>query len=78
MKLTVEDVAKMTGLSISTVRQYSWRMKLGTKEGTRKMFSREEAKKLSSGSVPAVKSTAKKAPARKPAKSKKPVARAKK
>jgi hypothetical protein len=50
MKLTVQDVAKKTGLSISTVRQYSWRMKLGKKEGTRKFFTDAEAKRIGSGS----------------------------
>jgi hypothetical protein len=49
MNLTVEDVAKRTGLSVSTVRQYAWRMKVGTKKGTRKFFSPEEAKKITSG-----------------------------
>ena len=52
MKLTVQDVAKMTKLSVSTVRQYSWRMKLGTKEGTRKFFTQAEAKKIGSKSLP--------------------------
>jgi hypothetical protein len=49
MKLTVRDVAKMTGLSISTVRQYSWRMKVGKKEGTTKYFTHDEAKAIGSG-----------------------------
>jgi hypothetical protein len=71
MKLSVNDVARMTGLSISTVRQYSWRMKVGTKEGTRKFFTRDEAKRIGSGNLPKsagkVKKvkTAKKIPARK-------------
>lgn len=48
MKLSVKDVAELTGLSVSTVRQYSWRLKIGTKEGTKKFFTREEAKKIRS------------------------------
>jgi hypothetical protein len=49
MKLSVQDVAKKTGLSVSTVRQYSWRMRLGTKKGTRKYFTPAEVKRLGSG-----------------------------
>ncbi len=52
MKLSVQDVAKKTGLSISTVRQYAWRMKIGKKEGTKKFFTLDEAKKIGSGSAP--------------------------
>jgi predicted transcriptional regulator len=79
MKLSVEDVAKMTGLSVSTVRQYSWRMKVGTKEGTRKLFTREEAKKIGSGTLPAAKrAKTKKAKGKKPKSVKKPAARGKK
>jgi hypothetical protein len=64
MKLTVQDVAKITGLSIATVRQYSWRMKLGTKVGTKKFFTSVEAKKIGSGSRSAPRKKAGKTPAR--------------
>jgi hypothetical protein len=52
MKLTVTDVARLTGLSISTVRQYSWRMQVGTKVGNKKFFTNAEAKRIGSGSLP--------------------------
>ena len=58
MKLTVQDVAKKTGLSISTVRQYSWRMKLGKKVGTKKFFTPAEATKIGSGTRGATKKKA--------------------
>ena len=46
MKLTIQAVAKMTGLSESTVRQYAWQKKLGKLEGRTKVFTLAEAKKL--------------------------------
>ena len=46
MKLTIQAVAKMTGLSESTVRQYAWQKKLGKLEGRTKVFTLTEAKKL--------------------------------
>lgn len=46
MKLSVEAVAKMTGLSPSTVRQYAWERKIGKIEGRAKVFTLAEAKKL--------------------------------
>ena len=46
LKLTIQVVAKMTGLSESTVRQYAWEKKLGKLEGRTKVFTLAEAKKL--------------------------------
>ena len=46
MKLTVEEVAKRTGLTESTVRQYARQKKLGKLEGRSKVFTLAEAKKL--------------------------------
>ena len=46
MKLTIQAVAKMTGLSESTVRQYAWERKLGKQEGRQRVFTLAEAKKL--------------------------------
>ena len=46
MKLTIQAVAKMTGLTESTVRQYAWQKKLGKLEGRTKVFTLAEAKKL--------------------------------
>jgi hypothetical protein len=46
LKLTIQAVAKMTGLSESTVRQYAWQKKLGKLEGRTKVFTLAEAKKL--------------------------------
>jgi hypothetical protein len=73
MKLTVSDVARITGLSISTVRQYSWRMRIGTKVGNKKFFTNAEAKRLGSGKLP---KPVKSAKTRKPA-PKRPVRRGK-
>jgi hypothetical protein len=46
VKITIQAVAKMTGLSESTVRQYAWEKKLGKLEGRTKVFTLAEAKKL--------------------------------
>ena len=50
MKLTVEQVAKMTKLSTATVRLYASRKKLGTKEGNRRYFSKQDVEEISGGS----------------------------
>jgi hypothetical protein len=44
MKLTVEDIARMTGLEEGTIRTRAWKMKLGKREGRRLYFSKAEAK----------------------------------
>ena len=75
MKLTVEEVAKLTKLSVATVRLHAANKKLGTKEGNRRYFSGKdvEAIKASSSSGSANKKAAKaekktaKKPGRKPA-----------
>jgi hypothetical protein len=46
LKLTIQAVAKMTGLSESMVRQYAWEKKLGKLEGRTKVFTLAEARKL--------------------------------
>jgi hypothetical protein len=46
LKLTVQAVAKMTGLSESTVRQYAWEKKLGKRDGKSKVFTVAEAKEI--------------------------------
>jgi DNA-binding transcriptional MerR regulator len=66
MKLTIEQVAKQTKLKVATIRVYSSRMNLGTKEGNRRLFSPADVKKL-------LKDTAKKTTAKR--KVKKAVAR---
>jgi hypothetical protein len=50
MKLTVEQVAKMTKLSTATVRLYASRKKLGTKEGNRRYFSKKDVEELTGSS----------------------------
>ena len=55
MKLTVKDVARITGLSIGTVRSYAWRLKLGKREGRSKVFTLEEAKLIDTGKLPPLK-----------------------
>jgi hypothetical protein len=52
MKLAVKDVARITGLSVATVRSYASRMKLGKREGRYKVFSMKEAKLIDSGKLP--------------------------
>jgi len=46
LKLSIQAVAKMTGLRESTVRQYAWQKKLGKLEGRSKVFTLAEAKKI--------------------------------
>lgn len=46
MKITVEVAAKMAKMSVSAIRQKSAKMKLGRKEGGRKIFTLAEVKKL--------------------------------
>ena len=75
MKLTVEEVAKLTKLSVATIRLHAAKKKLGTKEGNRRYFTRKDVDEIkgssSSGSStkkPAGKRPAGKKPAdRKPA-----------
>ena len=52
MKLTVEDVAQLTGFTAGTVREYARRMGLGTIEGRKKVFTKAEAKELQFGELP--------------------------
>ena len=52
MKLTVEDVAKLTGFTAGTVREYARRMRLGTIEGRKKFFTKAEVKQLQTGKLP--------------------------
>jgi hypothetical protein len=61
MKLTVEQVAKATKLSVATVRLHAANKKLGKKEGTRRYFSAQdvEAIKASSSSGSAKKKAGK-------------------
>ncbi len=82
MKLTVEQVAKMTKLSTATVRLYASRKKLGTKEGNRRYFSKQDVEELrgtpssaSRKTKTASKAAKKGKPAGKKAAAKKPVAR---
>ena len=70
MKYTVELVAKMTGLSPSSVRVYAIQRKLGKLEGGKKLFTLEEVNKLRSRRK--VKSTSKKKPLPKKNKGRKP------
>jgi hypothetical protein len=70
MKLTVEEVAKLTKLSVATIRLHAAKKKLGTREGNRRYFSRKDvdAIKGSSPSGGATRGAAGRKPAgRKPA-----------
>ena len=72
MKLTIEQVSKLTKLSIPTLRVYVSRQKLGTKVGNNRFFSQADVQKLLKGTK---KQTSAKSPAKtagKPAKVKAP------
>ena len=46
MKLTIEQVSKLTKLSVATLRVYVSRKKLGTKVGNKRVFSQLDVQKL--------------------------------
>jgi hypothetical protein len=83
VKLTIEQVSKLTKLSIPTLRVYVSRQKLGTKVGNNRFFSQADVQKLLKGTrkttgEPQAR-TASKAPSKKAkvAKSSKPAPRPK-
>lgn len=59
--LTIDDVAKATGLTRNTIQVYASQKKLGTKIGARRLFSQADVKKLAGGAKPAAKKAAPKA-----------------
>lgn len=65
MKFTVEEVAKVTKLSVATVRLHAAKKKLGTREGNRRYFSREDVDVIKGSSRSVGEKRA--APGRKPA-----------
>lgn len=71
MKLTVEEVAKLTKLSVATIRLHAAKKKLGTKEGNRRYFSRKDVDEIkgssSGGNAKKKPAGAGKKPGRKPA-----------
>jgi DNA-binding transcriptional MerR regulator len=46
MKLTIEQLSKLTKLSIPTLRVYVSRQKLGTKVGNKRVFSQSDVQQL--------------------------------
>jgi uncharacterized membrane protein len=46
MKLSIEQLSKLTKLSIPTLRVYVSRQKLGIKQGNRRVFSQSDVQKL--------------------------------
>jgi hypothetical protein len=46
MNLTIEQLSKLTKLSIPTLRVYVSRQKLGTKVGSKRVFSQSDVQKL--------------------------------
>ena len=46
MKLTIEQLSKLTKLSIPTLRVYVSRQKLGTKSGNKRLYSQTDVQKL--------------------------------
>ena len=67
MNLTIEQLAKRTKLSVSTIRVYTQRKNLGKKIGNRRVFSQADVQKLLKGSKKLA-SKKSKAPAKKRAK----------
>ena len=72
MNLSIEQVSKLTKLSIPTLRVYVSRQKLGTKVGTKRLFSQSDVQKLlkAAKKSPTAKKT--KSPSRKASAAKKP------
>ncbi len=74
MKLTVEQVAKATKLSVATVRLHAANKKLGTKVGNRRYFNEKDLAAIkaspSSGSTKQKTARAKAAPRKAPARKK--------
>lgn len=74
MKLTVEQVAKATRLSVATVRLHAANKKLGTKVGNRRYFNEKDLAAIkaspSSGSTKKKTARAKAAPRKAPARKK--------
>jgi DNA-binding transcriptional MerR regulator len=68
MNLTIEEVSKLTKLSVSTLRVYTSRQKLGKKVGTRKVFSQADVQKLLKSSKKSPSKNKTKAPAKKTSK----------
>jgi DNA-binding transcriptional MerR regulator len=50
MKLTIEQLSKLTKLSVPTIRVYASRKNLGKKVGTKRVFSQADVQKLLKGS----------------------------
>jgi len=76
MKLTIEQVSKLTKVSIPTLRVYVSRQKLGTKVGNNRFFSQADVQKLLKGTKKAAAKETKPA-AKAPAKKAKPAKQAK-
>src|SRR5208337_2820701 len=72
MKLTIEQVSKLTKLSIPTLRVYVSRKKLGTKVGNKRVFSQLDVQKLVKASKKPRAERKSKAPARRVVTRKKP------
>jgi hypothetical protein len=65
MNLTIEQVSKLTKLSVPTLYVYASRQKLGKKVGNRKVFSQADVQKLLKGSKKSPPKNKLKAPAKK-------------
>ena len=74
MRLTADQVSKLTNLPIPTIRVYASRHKLGTKVGTNRYFSQADVQVILKGKRPETEKKAVKAPTKKAAK--KPAAKA--
>jgi DNA-binding transcriptional MerR regulator len=72
VKLTIEQLSKLTKLSIPTLRVYVSRQKLGTKVGNRRVFSQLDVQKLVKASKKPRAERKSKAPARRIVARKKP------
>jgi hypothetical protein len=68
MNLTIDQVSKLTKLSVPTLYVYASRQKLGKKVGTRKVFSQADVQKLLKGAKKTSPKKTTKAPSKKTSK----------
>lgn len=73
MNLTIEQVSKLTKLSVPNLYSYASRQKLGKKIGKKRLFSQADVQKLLKGSKKSPSKTKPKPPTRKISARKKPV-----
>jgi hypothetical protein len=73
MNLTIEQVSKLTKLSVPTLYSYASRQKLGKRVGNKRVYSQADVQKLLKGPKKSPSKKKRKPPARKISAGKKPV-----